>query len=68
MTIKELINKAMIELKTKQIETPKLKARLVMQYILDKPRQYIIVNDNQNLTKEQEEQYFKAIKYHLKIY
>ena len=62
MTIKELINKAMIELKTKQIDSPKLKARLVMQYILDKPRQYIIVNDDKKLTKEQEEQYSKAIK------
>ena len=57
MTIKELINKASIELKTKKVESPKLKARLLMQFILNKPRQYIVVNDDKELTKIQEEMY-----------
>lgn len=57
MTIKEEIDKAAIELKINQIENPKLKARLLMQYILDKPRQYIIINDNKTLTKSQKEKY-----------
>ena len=61
MTIKELINKASIELKTKKVESPKLKARLLMQFILNKPRQYIVVNDDKELTKIQEEKYLYNI-------
>ena len=46
MTIKEAQNKGTIMLKSNQIESPKLKARLLLQHILDKPRQYVIVYDN----------------------
>ena len=46
MTIKETIKKGMIELKTNGIEEPNLKSRLLMQYILNKPRQYLLVHDN----------------------
>lgn len=52
----------MIELKSNNINTPKLKARLLMQYILNKPRQYLLVYDDQILTLRQEVNYFKAIK------
>ena len=61
MTIQEAIGKAMIQLKTKNIDSPKLKARLLLQYILKKNRQYIMVYDEKKLTLEQEERYFKAI-------
>ena len=54
--------KGMIDLKNNGISEPKLKARLVMQYILDKPRQYLLVYDDQKLTLRQEVNYFKAIK------
>ena len=50
------------DLKNNGISEPKLKARLVMQYILDKPRQYLLVYDDQKLTLRQEVNYFKAIK------
>ena len=46
MTIREALTKGMIILKNNNIETPKLKARLLLQYILKKPRQYLIVYDN----------------------
>ena len=62
MTIMEAIKKGMIELKNADIETPKLKARLLMQFTLNKPRQYIIVNDLNKLTAKEENQYFSAIK------
>lgn len=62
MTIRETIRKGMIELKSNNINTPKLKARLLMQYILNKPRQYLLVYDDQILTLRQEVNYFKAIK------
>ena len=36
MTISELIKKGIIEVKNGNIEEPKLKARLLMQYVLNK--------------------------------
>ena len=62
MTIRETIKKGMINLKTNGIEEPNLKARLLMQFILNKPRQYLLIYDNQTLSLRQEVNYFKAIK------
>ena len=62
MNIKETMKKGMIDLKINGIEEPKLKARLLMQFILNKPRQYLLVYDNEPLTLRQEVDYFKAIK------
>ena len=50
MTIREAINKASLQFKTKNIEAPKLKARLLMQFILKQTRQYVIVYDEKTLT------------------
>lgn len=61
MTIMEAIKKGMIELKNSNIEFPKLKSRLLMQFILNKPRQYVIVNDMEELNKNEERKYFDAI-------
>lgn len=62
MTIRETLRRGMIELKSNNIDEPKLKARLIMQYILNKPRQYLLVNDDITLTLRQEVNYFKLIK------
>ena len=62
MTISELIKKGMIELKNENIEEPKLKARLLMQYVLNKTRQYVIVNDMEQLEENKEKQYLEEIK------
>ena len=61
MTIREAINKASLELKTKQIDNPKQKARLLMQFVLKQNRQYLIVYDDKKLTPEQEDIYFKNV-------
>ena len=61
MTIKQAIIKGMIMLKSNNVESPKLKARLLLQYVLDKPRQYIIVYDNKEIDKQQQWQYFVNI-------
>ena len=61
MKIKEAIDKGAIALKVENIESPKLKARMLMQFILNKPRQYIIVNDMQELSKGLEQEYFEGI-------
>ncbi len=62
MTIRETMKKGMIDLKTNGIEEPKLKARILMQFVLNKPRQYLLVYDNEPLSLRQEVNYFKAIK------
>ena len=61
MKIKEAIEKGAIELKVKDVESPKLKARMLMQFVLNKPRQYIIVNDMKELTAQEEKRYFAGI-------
>ena len=61
MTIKDTLNKGMIKLKSNHIDSPKLKARLLLQYILKKPRQYLIVYDNEQITKKQQWEYFVNI-------
>lgn len=61
MTIMEAIKKGMIELKNENIESPKLKSRLLMQFILNKPRQYVIVNDMQELNLAEQKKYFDLI-------
>ena len=62
MIISEAIKKGMIELKNGNVEEPKLKARLLMQYVLNKSRQYVIVNDRQELDNIKEKQYLEEIK------
>ena len=61
MTIKQALIKGVTILKLEKISTPKLKARLLLQYVLKKPRQYLIVYDNQKLTDKEEEEYLKYI-------
>jgi release factor glutamine methyltransferase len=61
MTIREVLNKATIELKGENIDSPKLKARLLLQFILKKNRQYLMVYDEKELTKMQTQKYFNFI-------
>ncbi len=61
MTIREAINKATIKLKLKKIDSPRLKARLLMQFVLNQTRQYLIVYDEKSLTKKQEEDYLETV-------
>ena len=58
MTIKEMLSKGMIILKGNNIDSPKLKARLLLQNILKKPRQYLIVYDNVEVGKKEQWEYF----------
>ena len=58
MTIKETLNKGMIMLKNNKVESPKLKARLLLQYVLKKSRQYLIVYDKEEITKKVQWEYF----------
>lgn len=61
MTIKEILSKGMIMLKGSNIDSPKVKARLLLQYILKKPRQHLIVYDNEEVGKKEQWEYFVNI-------
>ena len=61
LTIKQKLTKGTIMLKNSNIESPKLKARLLLQYILKKSRQYLIVYDNQEVDKKAQWEYFVNI-------
>lgn len=61
MTIKEALNKGTFMLKNNNIETPKLKARLLLQFTLNKTREYLIIYDNENIPQDKEIIYFKYI-------
>ena len=61
MTIREALTKGMIILKNNNIETPKLKARLLLQFILKKDRQYLIIYDNKEIDKKEQWEYFVNI-------
>lgn len=58
MTIKQTLTKGMIILKNSNIDSPKLKARLLLQYVLKKSRQYLIVYDNKEINKKDQWEYF----------
>lgn len=61
MTISEAMKKAMIELKSENVEFPKLKSRLLMQFVLNESRQYVIVNDMEEFNKNKEKEYFSFV-------
>lgn len=61
MTIKQALTKGTIILKSNNIESPKLKARLLLQYVLNKKREQLIIYDNEQITQEQEKAYIKNL-------
>lgn len=61
MKIMEAIETGMIEFKNANIEFPKLKSRMIMQFVLNKTRQYIIVNEMKELDENEEKKFFDAI-------
>lgn len=61
MTIKQILSKGMIILKGNNVDSPKLKARLLLQFILKKPREYLIIYDNKEIDKKQQWEYFVNI-------
>ena len=62
MTIKELLNQGIIMLKNEGIDSPKNKARLILEYTLKKSREYLIIYDKQEVTPKQRDLYIKNIK------
>lgn len=61
MTIKEALYKGTIMLKGEDLDSPKMKARLLLQDILKKPRQYLLVHDNEKIDDVILKKYFNNI-------
>lgn len=61
MTIKELLTKGTIMLKGENLDSPKMKARLLLQDVLNKPRQYLLVHDNEQLNDEISKKYLRNV-------
>ena len=61
MTIKQALTKGMIMLKSNKVDSPKLKARLLLQYILDLKREQIIIYDNKEITHQEERAYMQNL-------
>ena len=61
MTIEQNLKIAINNLKQKSIEEPMLKARLLLCYILNVSKEYLIIHSNEILDENQEEEYAKSI-------
>lgn len=61
MTIKQALTKGTIILKSNNIESPKLKARLLLQYVLNKKREQLIIYDNEQISQQQEKVYMQNL-------
>ena len=62
MTIKELLNQAVIMLKNENIDAPKNKARMLLQSTLKKSREYLMIYDTEEVTNTQRDKYIKNVK------
>lgn len=62
MTIKELLNQGIIMLKNEDVDGPKNKARAILQHTLKKSKEYTIIYDRNEVTKQERENYVKNIK------
>lgn len=62
MTIRKAINQAVIMLKNENIEAPKNKARMLLQATLKKSKEYLMIYDTKEITKEEREEYIKNVK------
>lgn len=61
MTISQVLTKGMIMLKSNNIDSPKLKARLLLQHVLKMKREQLIIYDNQEITLKQEKIYMQNL-------
>ena len=62
MTIKEVLNQAVIMLKNESIEAPKNKARAILEATLKKPREYLMIYDNKEISERERITFIKNIK------
>ena len=62
MTIKELLNQAVIMLKNENIDAPKIKARMLLQATLKKSKEYLMIYDTKEVTQIERDRYIRNVK------
>ena len=62
MTIKELLNQAVIMLKNENIDAPKVKARMLLQATLKKSKEYLMIYDTKEVTQIERDRYIRNVK------
>lgn len=62
MTIKELINRGKNILIKNYIKDESILARMLLEYVLNKDKQYLIINQDENVDDKNEQEYGKLIK------
>lgn len=62
MTIKELLNQAVIMLKNENIDAPKNKARMLLEATLKKSREYLMIYDTKEITSMERDKYIRNVK------
>lgn len=62
MTIKEILNQAVIMLKNENIDAPKNKARMLLQATLKKSREYLMIYDKKEVENIDRDRYIKNVK------
>lgn len=61
MKIKQILEYGTQKLKQNNVEESRIKARMLLENILSKPRQYLIANDEEELDVQFEKQYYEGI-------
>lgn len=61
MKIKQILEFGTQKLKQNNVEESRIKARMLLENILSKPRQYLIANDEEELDVQFEKQYYEGI-------
>lgn len=62
MTIKELLNQAVIMLKNENIDAPKNKARMLLEATLKKSKEYLMIYDTKEVTPIERDRYIRNVK------
>jgi release factor glutamine methyltransferase len=61
MKIKEMLNDGIYVLKERNIEDSSLKARILMSYLINKPKEYLITHDTEEISFEKQKEYYSYL-------
>lgn len=61
MQIQEILSSTIKQLNSNNVEEPNNKAKRLLAFVLNVPKEFLIINDNKKLNKKQEVKYKKCI-------
>ena len=60
MQIQEILSSTIKQLNSNNVEEPNNKAKRLLAFVLNVPKEFLIINDNKELNKKQEVKYKKS--------